>query len=211
MGGAGSGRHSTCPTTVEDYEALAIESLVREGLLQFGYGWTKTLSRNGEAMRSISAYAEQDTVVLSYRVRDRSGGAWKNVEQQIRLDYTAQPFGGSRAWFRCPSCDRRCGKLHGGERFYCRSCLSLSYQSQHEGGRDRLLTRAQSIRQRLGGSADMSKPFPERPRRMHRRRYERLRSEALMIEERFCQAQGAWLKKLIHHFDRKGGHGDFGR
>ena len=93
MGGAGSGRHSTYPTTVEDYETIAIESLVREGLLRFGYGCTKTWSRHGGAMRSISAYAEQDTVVLSYRVRDRSGGAWKNVEQRIRLDYTVQPLG----------------------------------------------------------------------------------------------------------------------
>ena len=68
MGGAGSGRHSTYPTTVEDYEALAIESLVRDGVLRLGCGWTKTCSRNGRAMRSISAYAEQDTVLLSNRV-----------------------------------------------------------------------------------------------------------------------------------------------
>jgi hypothetical protein len=93
MGGAGSGRYSSYPTTVEDYRAIAIGSLVRKGLLRPGYGWTTTWSRDGEVTGSISGRTERDAVVLSYRVRDRSGGAWENVEQRIRLDYTPQHFG----------------------------------------------------------------------------------------------------------------------
>jgi hypothetical protein len=67
------------------------------------------------------------------------------------------------------------------------------------------------MRLRLGGSGDMDEPFPERPPRMHRRRYGRLRSQALMIEERLWQAEGAWLEKLTRHLDREGEQGDFRR
>jgi hypothetical protein len=201
MGGVGSGRYSTYPTTVEHYRALAIESLARKGLLRPGCSWATTWSRNGKATGSISGRSEKGVVVLSYSVRARSSETCENVEQRIRLDYTPQHFGGSRAWFRCPSCGRRCGKLYGGARFYCRSCWAVSYRTQHQGCRGRLLMRAQKMRLLLGGSANMTEPFPERPWRMHRRRYERLRWQALMIEERLWQAERSWLQKLTCRTD----------
>jgi hypothetical protein len=201
MGGVGSGRHSTYPTTVEDYRAVGIDSLARKGFLRPDYCWTTTWSRNGKATGSISGRSEEGVVVLSYRIRDRPSGAWESVEQRIMLDHTPQHFGGSRAWFRCPSCGRRCGKLYGGKRFYCRSCRAVSYRSQHEGCRNRLLMRAQKMRLRLGGSANMTEPLPERPWRMQRRRYERLRWQALLIEERLWQAERAWLRKLTCRTD----------
>ena len=40
----------------------------------------------------------------------------------------------------------------------------------------------QKIRMRLGGSADVSEPFPEKPRGMHRRTYLRLRERAEAAE-----------------------------
>jgi hypothetical protein len=51
----------------------------------------------------------------------------------------------------------------------------LAYASQQEASRNRGLGKAQKVQMRLGGSPDMSKAFPDKPRGMHWRTYERLR------------------------------------
>ena len=48
-------------------------------------------------------------------------------------------FGGVRFWFVCPGCSRRVGVLYlapGHDRFRCRYCLRLAYESQNYRGRD---------------------------------------------------------------------------
>jgi hypothetical protein len=58
-----------------------------------------------------------------------------------------------------------------GASFLWRQCYDLRYQSQRDNEMYRALHRAlrvvQKIRQRLGGSAKMMEPFPERPKGMH--------------------------------------------
>jgi hypothetical protein len=61
-----------------------------------------------------------------------------------------------------------------GRYFLYRHCYDLSYQSQRDNVMYRALHKAQSIRERLGGSANMTEPFPEKPKGMHWRTYERL-------------------------------------
>jgi hypothetical protein len=82
-----------------------------------------------------------------------------------------------RPWIICPGagCGRRVVILYGpGRYFLCRHCYDLAYESQRENGVTRALRRAQTIRERLGGSANMTKPFPDKPKGMHWRTYERL-------------------------------------
>jgi hypothetical protein len=58
--------------------------------------------------------------------------------------------------------------------FLCRHCYDLRYQSQPEDMKERPLRRAQKISMRLGGSANMLEPFPERPKGMQLDTYMRL-------------------------------------
>ncbi len=179
MGGLGSGnRHRFGKkTTTEECRSLDVRKLYREGLLKcgnlFSWGWF----RADQEVASISALVYQDKVVLSYRHRSRLGGEGEEVKEPVSLEWTACNFGGERPWFICPGaeCGRRVAILYGpGKYFLCRHCYDLRYESQREDKKDRASRRAKKIRQRLGGSANMMDPFPERPKGMHHDTYMRL-------------------------------------
>ena len=98
-------------------------------------------------------------------------------------------FGGARPYFVCPgivngiACGRRVVKLYGaGAYFLCRHCYRLAYASQREDSYDRASRRANNIRMRLGGEPGTAAPFPDRPKGMHYKTYERLKSAALNAE-----------------------------
>ena len=61
-----------------------------------------------------------------------------------------------------------------GDLFACRRCFGLAYASQQQAAHDRGLWKAQKIRMRLGGGGCMADDFPEKPKGMHWRTYERL-------------------------------------
>jgi hypothetical protein len=139
--------------------------------------------------------ASQDTVTLIYRVQDHGADTWTDTIEVVGLLRTPQHFGGERLWFACPGCERRCAVLYGGRRFLCRYCVALPYASQHQAAPDRLRRRAQTVRERLGGSEyrNLSLSFPQRPPRMRWATYERLQAES----ERFsCNSLQAAARRL---------------
>jgi hypothetical protein len=99
----------------------------------------------------------------------------------------------------CPGagCDRRVAKLYGpGKYFLCRHCYDLRYESQREDKKDRALRLAQKIRTRLGGSANMMEPFPEKPKGRHLDTYMRLWWEHHEAEMEHLAGMWEWLNKL---------------
>jgi len=181
VGGPGNGNWYKFDkkTTSAECQRVDVRYLHREGLLKPGYWFTLRWSRVGWETGSIRGAVigneKTEGVILTYRHRSGPGGEWEEVREPVPLTWTACNFGGKRPWFVCPSagCGWRVAILYGPERYFlCRHCYELVYESQRESGMYRALHKAQSIRERLGGSANMMEPFPEKPRGMHWKTYE---------------------------------------
>ena len=100
-----------------------------------------------------------------------------NRRDCIGLDWVPCRFGGRRAWFICPVCGRRCGSLFiGDEGFACRSCGGLTYWTTRDDPFYRDLRRADRVRERLGWGKGVARPEGGRPKGMHRKTFERLRT-----------------------------------
>jgi hypothetical protein len=210
MGGVGSGNWHRFDkkTTTGECHGVDVRYLHREGLLEPGRRFSLRWSRAGRETGSIRGAVEgsdrPERLVLLYRHRSGPGAEWEDVHEPISLEWTACTFGGKRPWFICPGagCGRRVAILYGeGRYFLCRHCYDLSYESQRENEMHRALRRAQAIREKLGGSANMTKPFPEKPKGMHWKTYERLFWKHHEAEVEQLAGMREWLNK----FERKVG------
>jgi hypothetical protein len=106
----------------------------------------------------------------------------------VPITWTVCHFGGRRPWFVCPLCGRRSAVIYmAGEHVACRRCFGLVYASQQEPVRQRGLMKAQKIRTRLGGSPSLMGKFPDRPKGMHEKTFQGLRSAHDRAAER-CMA-----------------------
>ena len=205
MGGVGSGNRYRFDKkiTTDETHGLDIRNLYREGLLKPGGCFSSRWLRGDRETGSIRGFAYPDRVVLSYRHRSGLGGEWEDVEEPVSLEWTPCNFGGERPWFVCPgvvnrvACGRRVAILYGpGKYFLCWHCYDLRYESQREDEKDRALRRARKIRRRLGGSANMMEPFPERPKGMHHDTYMRLFWEHDEAHREELAGMREWLDKL---------------
>ena len=177
-------------------------------MLKSARWFTLRWSRAGRETDSISGAVigdeKPERLILTYRHRSAQGEEWEDVQEPVSLDWTACNFGGERLWFVCPGagCGRRVAVLYRiGRYFLCRCCYDLVYESQRENGMHRALRRAQAIRERLGGSTNMTKPLPERPKGMHHETYWRLREEYDEAE----MAQLVGIRKWLDKLEKKAG------
>lgn len=159
------------PGTVERHECLDVLDLFRGKArhmavvfqASFAYPWTRGLK------------ASRWRVEVKFK-HDR----W----QTLPVVWTHCHFGGERPWFLCPFCSNRFRKLYNAGSFCaCRACCNLRYASQRRGARSRRYLQALKLRLKLDGIASLTEPFPERPRGMHRKTYERFRRRAEALEQ----------------------------
>jgi hypothetical protein len=161
--------------------------------LRFSWKWTRGDIPSGD----IQIATENDAIWLIYRVRRYGASEWKDIQQRVHLTWTKYHLGGKRPWFQCPVssngkyCGRRVAKLHlAHELFACRQCSGLAYESQQDSDPDPVFNKAQKIRIRLGGSGNITLPFPPKPKGMHWKTYDRLRLA-------HDQAKALWMSGFI--------------
>jgi hypothetical protein len=197
------GHNWTGRERVEAYRSLDVNSFWHAGCLKPGYrsGWWWGTA-DGERTASIGLAMDAGCLTLTYRQRDRGDGEWTPVTEAVSVDVVPCRFGGARPFFVCPGrtngrhCGRRVLKLYmRGSYFLCRHCARLGYQSQLEHSFGRALQQANRIRMKLGGNPGMASPFPEKPKGMHWRTYERL-------ERQVWETEAVADAHLIYRFQR---------
>jgi hypothetical protein len=146
MGGSGSTRWYwyTKKQTVENSIKLSVDDLLRRVIPkeaianQVPWHGSILFRRDGIVTYSILYtldWPDTDIAFLSldYPMHQR------RMVAEVNLETTECHLGGARYWFNCPECDRRVGCLylpHRKDRFLCRKCHKLTYDSAqraHEG------------------------------------------------------------------------------
>jgi hypothetical protein len=179
---------------VENCPVLDIGYLYRENLLHSNRTFTlASPAPQGQSGAHITVTADgDDALVLNF------GSTTQSVPIVWTALYPLSPHcRGVQLWFRCPYrgadgklCGRRAAKLYlRGHLFGCRQCLGLAYRSQSQSSRFRAGTKAQQIRQRLGGSPNLFDPFPPRPKWTQMRHYLRLLDQAQNAAQRWARLQ----------------------
>ncbi|MEN8133639.1 MAG: hypothetical protein ABFS45_26435, partial [Pseudomonadota bacterium] len=166
----------------------------RSGGLSPGSRCVYRWSCNGEPAGSIGLRAENGRIVLDYSYQ-LNGGEREHVECPVQLSDTSCNYGGSRSWFLCPirGCGRRVAILYQlGKYFGCRHCGDLAYSSQQEREYDRMMRKSRKSIKRLGGNLH-DDVYPNKPKHMHWKTYDRLISEAEYYEDLSWKLAGLFI------------------
>ena len=176
MGGYGSGRRTAFAGKPETHAALPLDirEIAKTGLLESGnrFNWHWLL--NKRKLASISIGVSLQSMMLAYRYK-RTG---ELIEQWVQMQTTLCHLGGQRHWFSCPQCCKRVAVLYlNGRKFACRQCGGLGYATQKENPGDRLFTKADKLRTRLGWQVGIANADGDKPKGMHWNNFERLTSQ----------------------------------
>jgi hypothetical protein len=140
----------------------------------FNLAWHSSRTRKETA--SMYCRITPDAATFSYYLKRDEGQM--PVSHTIPFTWTACNYGGRRTWFLC-QCGRRVGKVFfRGERYGCRHCFNLTYQSRLDCQINRAWGKIHNIGKRLKLEDSLIGSLyylpPARPKWMQRRRYEML-------------------------------------
>jgi len=99
---------------------------------------------------SVAVMLADDRMSLIYRTQNSSDEELTQRTQSISISRTPCNFGGTREWFECPTCPRRCAVVYfRSDRFACRRCQHVAYTSQSGGPLDRLINKVRKAKARV--------------------------------------------------------------
>jgi len=196
MGGTGSGaRRSTHIGDIEDALALDIRVLRRLGV-----------ARPGECVIDTICWSTGDPERPTARLRiDLSDGAYCTmaitadmlddaITQRIMIDAVPSGFDGIRHYFLCPVMGHRCEVLYYADgQFASRQAHRLSYASQNMTHLTRVRRRVISLRRKLIGGKDQTRPKARKRAAMTDR-----------LEDAQSLARDLWQDRLRKRIDRSG-------
>ena len=137
---------------------------------------------------SISRYRDQlrqsrtaSSIEVNYSYRGKS------YRYPIQLTKTSCNYGNFRHWWLCPKCSQRVSVLYCAGVYVCRHCIGANYGSQLQQPIDRLFSRADAIRQRLGWQSGIAYGNQGRPKGMHFTTYYRLVTEHERVTAKIWQ------------------------
>ena len=124
---------------------------------------------------SIAAYRDQlrqtdkaNKVDVNYSYRGKS------YRYSVQLTKTSCNYGHYRHWWLCPKCSQRVSVLYCAGLYVCRHCIGANYGSQLQQPVDRIYSKLNALRERLGWQVGIIHGIGERPKGMHHSTYERL-------------------------------------
>jgi hypothetical protein len=184
MGGFGSGRWDGSPVA-EDALRLDLAQLISRGLVQPGRRSSGSLAWRSVPdgrLTAVITYAADltDPADAWMDLCHEGDGARLPQDQLLRFVTTSPHHGGLRWWFLCPISGSRARILYlppGAKRFASQRAHGLAYRSQRQSRGDRIATKAQAARRRLGiDEVDLLEmPSCPKPKGMRWRTYHRLR------------------------------------
>lgn len=185
MGGFGSGFQGRARSGTDGHERLDARWLARRGVIDRGFStydlvtWSRGEQKTAEiGVRYVDG---SERVELIYEVGVCRGEPARSVREPVRLLRTPCHLGGSRLWFACPGCGRRCAVLWlAGEWFRCRQCHDLAYTSTREDTLKRALRRVERVKEKLRLPSDfplLVVGSPGKPERMHYTTYFKIMAE----------------------------------
>jgi hypothetical protein len=199
MGGMNSGTwyRWDARDTTESQKRIDIRYMKKNGFLRSGCSGSLTWTCGSEEAGNINFRVIDGFLKLSYLIR-MYGSDWEPVEESVKIAWTPCNYGGHRPWFLCPiiGCGRRVAVLYGAGRYFaCRHCYDLAYQSQREQPYERAMRKSHNIIKRMGGDPD-DDFWPDKPRHMHWKTYNRLIDQAEYYSDLSWGALERYLKYL---------------
>lgn len=174
--GAGRpGRHRRTDTM----RSVDVRRLARERLLYGGssFRW-EWLCGDGNVQASVWMEVEDGVACFAYRLRDG-----REVTERAKLIRTVCNYGGSREWFSCPRCGKRCAILYLGERVACRICCRLKYASQSDDALEAVWRKKRKLAAQIGSNGEDWR-WKDKPRGMHQATFQKIRSELSLIDRK---------------------------